>query len=103
MPDSNITDAHRRIFAALTSGTYGNFGLVSTEFDGVPTAAIVAVTVTGDTIGIAPLAVFVQGSGPDHTLFDRLTEVTNEQAAAEIGDIVVAQESPSNGRNGGRS
>lgn len=39
---TNITDKHREIFEALTSGEYTNFALFSCFVDGHPTAAIVA-------------------------------------------------------------
>ena len=40
---TNITEAHRHAFKALTSGTYNNFALFSCHVDGAPAAAIVAV------------------------------------------------------------
>lgn len=40
---TNITDAHRHAFEALTSGQYNNFALFSCAVDGAPAAAIVAV------------------------------------------------------------
>ena len=40
---TNITEAHRHAFKALTSGTYNNFALFSCHVDGSPAAAIVAV------------------------------------------------------------
>ncbi len=43
MPDTNITEEHRRAFTALTSGRFHNFCLVSCFVDGEPTAAIAAV------------------------------------------------------------
>ena len=42
---TNITDEHRRAFAALTSGRYENFALVSCFCPGEPAAAIATVTV----------------------------------------------------------
>ena len=45
MPDTNITEDHRRAFEALTSGRFDNFCLVSCFVDGEATAAIAAVTV----------------------------------------------------------
>ncbi len=46
MPDTNITADHRRAFAALTSGRFDNFCLVSCFVDGKQTAAIAAVNVS---------------------------------------------------------
>ena len=46
MPDTNITEEHRRAFDALTSGRFDNFCLVSCFVDGEATAAIAAVTVS---------------------------------------------------------
>jgi len=46
MPDTNITEDHRRAFEALTSGRFDNFCLVSCFVDGEATAAIAAVTVS---------------------------------------------------------
>ena len=43
MPDTNITEEHRRAFTALTSGRFDNFCLVSCFVDGEPTAAIATV------------------------------------------------------------
>ena len=43
MPDTNITEEHRRAFTALTSRRFHNFCLVSCFVDGEPTAAIAAV------------------------------------------------------------
>ncbi len=37
MPDTNITEEHRRAFTALTSGRFHNFCLVSCFVDGEPT------------------------------------------------------------------
>ena len=45
MPDTNITEDHRRAFDALTSGRFDNFCLVSCFVNGEPTAAIAAVNV----------------------------------------------------------
>ena len=46
MPDTNITEGHRRAFEALTSGRFDNFCLVSCFVDGKPIAAIAAVNVS---------------------------------------------------------
>ena len=46
MPDTNITEEHRRAFEALTSGRFDNFCLISCFVDGEATAAIAAVTVS---------------------------------------------------------
>ena len=43
MPQTNITEDHRRAFAALTSGRFHNFRLVSCFVNGEPTAAIATV------------------------------------------------------------
>ena len=40
---THITEEHRRVFQALTSGDYGNFALFSVFVGGEPGAAIVAV------------------------------------------------------------
>ena len=44
---TNITDEHRRAFAALTSGRYENFALVSYFCPGEPAAGIATVHPTG--------------------------------------------------------
>jgi len=46
MPDTNITEDHRRAFEALTSGRFDNFCLVSCFVDGEPTSAIAAVNLS---------------------------------------------------------
>ena len=46
MPDTNITEEHRRAFTALTSGRFHNFCLVSCFVDGAPTAAIATVNIS---------------------------------------------------------
>lgn len=40
---TNITEAHRHAFEALTSSAYSNFALFSVFIEGDPAAAIVAV------------------------------------------------------------
>ena len=45
MPDTNITEDHRRALEALTSGRFDNLCLVSCFVDGAATPAIAAVTV----------------------------------------------------------
>ena len=40
MPDTNVTEDHRRSFEALTSGRFDNFRLVSYLLDGETTAAM---------------------------------------------------------------
>ena len=57
MPDTNITEEHRRAFTALTSGRFHNFCLVSCFVDGEPTAAIA-------TVNISPPA--EEGGEPDY-------------------------------------
>lgn len=66
---TNITAEHRRAFDALASGQYSNFALVSTTFEGEPTAAIAVVTEDGDEFVITPIAVFLTGD-----MFARLTD-----------------------------
>ncbi len=46
MPDTHITEDHRRAFEAPASGRFDNFCLVSCFVDGEATAAIATVTVT---------------------------------------------------------
>ena len=45
MPDTDITEDHRRAFEALTSGRFDNSCLLSCCGDGETSAAIAAVTV----------------------------------------------------------
>ena len=45
MPETNITEDHRRVLEALTSGRFDNFCLVSCFVDGEATAAIATATV----------------------------------------------------------
>ncbi len=59
MPDTNITEEHRRAFTALTSGRFHNFCLVSCFVDGEPTAAIA-------TVNISPPA--EEGGEPDYLI-----------------------------------
>ena len=66
MAETNITNEHRRAFAALNSGEFENFRLFSCFCDGLPAAAVAAVTVHppgregGETeYGIHPLFVSV--------------------------------------------
>ena len=56
---TNITEEHRKAFAALTSGGYGNFALFSCFVDGEPSAAIVAVQESEEGFLIQPLFVAV--------------------------------------------
>lgn len=56
---TNITDAHRTAFEALTSGKYKNFALFSCFVDGQPAAAIAAVNRDGDDFTVTPLFVSV--------------------------------------------
>ena len=46
MPDTKITEEHRRAFDALTSDRFDHFCLVSCFVDGQATAAIAAATVS---------------------------------------------------------
>jgi hypothetical protein len=66
---TNITPEHRRLFDALIGGECGNFALISTTFDGEPTAAIAAVTRDGADYVISPVAVLLTDS-----MFDRMTD-----------------------------
>ena len=66
---TNITEEHKRLFEALTSGEYDNFALVHTTFDGEPTAAIATVNEDGDGYILTPVLVFVTGA-----MFGRLTD-----------------------------
>ena len=61
VPGTNITETHRHVFNALTSGRYENFALFSCFVNGSPTAAIVAITGDGDSFDIRPLFVAVTG------------------------------------------
>ena len=54
---TNITDAHRQAFEALTRGDYGNFALFSCFVDGQPSAAIVAISDAGSEYALSPLFV----------------------------------------------
>lgn len=65
---TNITEAHRSLFNALTSGKYDNFALVSTTFDGEPTAAIATVTFDNGEYLVVPVAVVVT-----EAMFSRMT------------------------------
>lgn len=64
---TNINDAHRRAFEALTSGEYRNFALFSCFVNGKPSVAIVTVNEDGPGYQIAPLFV---GITDDMTLTD---------------------------------
>ena len=67
---TNITDAHRDAFNALTSGSYENFTLFSCFVDGAPAAAIAAVNRDGDEFTITPLFVSVTSVTPEMNLTD---------------------------------
>ena len=67
MPDTHITPAHRRAFAALTHGEPGGFALFSYTVNGAPASAIVAVTEDGGDRLLHPLFVSVT---PDMRLAD---------------------------------
>jgi hypothetical protein len=56
---TNITKAHREVFAALQDGSFQNFALFSCFVNGQPAAAIVAVNGAGDDYAITPLFVSV--------------------------------------------
>ena len=59
-PETNITHAHAMAFAALTSGDYKNFVLMSCFVNGEPAAAIVVVRETGpDALEVMPLFVSI--------------------------------------------
>jgi hypothetical protein len=60
MAETNITEEHREVFKALTSGEFTNFALFSCFVNGEPASAIVAVTKDdGDEYHINPLFVSV--------------------------------------------
>lgn len=61
---TNITDAQRKTFAALTSGRYSNFALFSCFADGKPVTAIVAVSRDGEEYTLTPLFITI----PDDTV-----------------------------------
>ena len=61
-PKTYITAAHRQAFAALTSGTFGNFALFSCTVNGEPAAAIVAVHQDDAGFTMQPLFVSVTPS-----------------------------------------
>ena len=67
MPDTRITPAHRRAFAALASGAGDGFALPGCTVDGAPASAIVAVTGDGGNRLLHPLFVSVT---PDVRLAD---------------------------------
>lgn len=58
---TRISDAHKEVFRALTSGKYGNFALLSCLVNGEPGSAIVAVIKNDndDFLDIYPLFVSV--------------------------------------------
>ena len=56
---TNITQAIKAQFEALSSGKYSNFALFSCFVDGEPSAAIVAITQDGEEYGIHPLFVAI--------------------------------------------
>ena len=60
MPDTNITEDHRRAFEALTSGQFDNFCLVSCFVDGEATAAIAAINVGPPTEDDGEPEVFIR-------------------------------------------
>jgi hypothetical protein len=60
MAETNITQEHRQVFNALTSGEYNNFALFSCFVNGEPASAIVAINKPdGDEYQITPLFVSV--------------------------------------------
>ena len=64
-----ISKEESEVFEALIGGKYTNFALMSTEFDGVETAVIVAVSKEGENVMLEPIAILVK---PE--LFDRLVQ-----------------------------
>ena len=56
---TNITDKHKAVFEALTSGEYCNFALFSCFLGDEPTAAIVSIIETESEYDITPLFVAV--------------------------------------------
>lgn len=64
---THITSDHVNAFAALTSGEYSNFALLSCHVNGTPAAAIVAVNEANGDYQITPLFVSVT---PDMALTD---------------------------------
>lgn len=56
---TNITQAHRDAFEALTSGRYENFALFSCQVGGEPASAIVAITPDGEDYTVTPLFVSI--------------------------------------------
>ena len=60
MAETNITQEHRQVFNALTSGEYSNFALFSCFVNGEPASAIVSVNKPGaDEYQITPIFVSV--------------------------------------------
>ena len=61
---TNITQEHREMFNAITSGDYDNFALFSCYVNGEPAASIVAINrdENGDDFLITPLFVSITGS-----------------------------------------
>ena len=68
MTKTNITQEHRKVFQALTSGDYTNFALFSCFVNGEPASAIVSINKpAGDEYQITPLFVSIT---PGMTLID---------------------------------
>lgn len=60
MATESLTDEQKEVFEAIKGAA--NIALVSTTFNGEPTAAIAAVTMDGEDYVITPLAVLVTDS-----------------------------------------
>lgn len=54
---TNITDQHKNVFEAMTSGNYRNFALFSCFVNGEPATAIVVVTKEDDEYQVTPVFV----------------------------------------------
>ena len=74
MPDTNITEEHRRAFEALTSGEHDNFALFSCRIDGEPGAAIVCVN---------PCPPAEEGGEPEYRLTPLWVSVTPAMRLAD--------------------
>ena len=71
---TNITEEHRRAFAALASGEHDNFALFSCFCGGSPAAAIVAVN---------PRPPAEEGGEPEYELRPLFVSVTDDMALTD--------------------
>ena len=71
---TNITEEHRRAFAALASGEHDNFALFSCFCGGSPAAAIVAVN---------PRPPAEEGSEPEYELRPLFVSITDDMVLTD--------------------